>query len=301
MTHPTRRFVLRSTVVAGVMLTLPMVVTAQSLPDTDRWIISADEARALITAGALVFDTCNADLVQARPIAGATGVIWQDFTKTDAPLRGQLLDDDAVLTDRLQALGVSQNRPVIAVADSQQGWGEDGRVVWTLRTLGHRQSYLVDGGVDALLESGELTITPVEQGDFVVARTDAYAITKEEIAAQLGTTNLVILDTRESREFDGQTPYGETRGGHVPGAQHIHFQDLVGTDGYILQGDALWERLASLGVTEGAKVVSYCTGGIRSGFVTAVLNNAGINARNYAGSMWEWSAAPADEFPLATN
>ncbi|MFU8825076.1 sulfurtransferase [Yoonia sp.] len=301
MTHPTRRFVLKSTVVAGVMLSLPIMVSAQTTPDASRWIISAEEARTLIADGALVFDTRNADLAQARPINGAAAVIWQDFTKTEAPLRGQLLDDDAVLSNRLRALGVSQDRPVIAVADSRQGWGEDGRVVWTLRTLGHTQSYLVDGGIDALLEDGDLTLAPIGTGDFTVARTDAYDITKEELAERLDAPNLVILDTRESREFAGETPYGETRGGHVPGAQHIHFQDLVGDDGHILDGDALKARLASLGVTKGAEVVSYCTGGIRSGFVTAVLNNAGFNARNYAGSMWEWSAAPAEEFPLATN
>jgi len=111
----------------------------------------------------------------------------------------------------------------------------------------------------------------------------------------------VIVDTREQREHDGETPYGETRGGHVPGARHIFYKDLVGDDGHVLPADKLKTKLAALGVTADSQVVSYCTGGIRSGFVTAVLNDAGVKARNYAGSMWEWSAAPAEEYPLVTR
>ncbi len=76
---------------------------------------------------------------------------------------------------------------------------------------------------------------------------------------------------------------------------------LLDDKGDVLKGDALKAKLATLGVSDGSEVVSYCTGGIRSGFVTAVLNNAGLKARNYAGSMWEWSAQPAEEFPLVTS
>lgn len=81
----------------------------------------------------------------------------------------------------------------------------------------------------------------------------------------------------------------------------MFFKDLVGADSKIVEGDALKARLAAPGVGENTEVVSYCTGGIRSGFVTAVLNSAGIKARNYAGSMWEWSAQDDAAYPLVTN
>ena len=46
-------------------------------------------------------------------------------------------------------------------------------------------------------------------------------------------------------------------------------------------------KLSEIGVKEDEEVVSYCTGGVRAAFVTVLLNDAGIPARNYAGSMWE--------------
>jgi len=104
-----------------------------------------------------------------------------------------------------------------------------------------------------------------------------------------------------TRALAGCVPYGEVRGGHIPGARHLYFKDLVDAEGRVLAGEALAARLGDLGVTKTTKVVAYCTGGIRSGYVTAVLRDAGIDARNYAGSMWEWAASPAAEYPLETS
>jgi thiosulfate/3-mercaptopyruvate sulfurtransferase len=271
-------------------------------PDTSKWVIDAAKARELLADGAILLDTRGQDLKDALPVAGAASVVWQDFTNAELPNKGQLLEDDAVLTEKLRALGISAAIPVIAIADSAKGWGEDGRIVWTLRTLGHENSFLVDGGVEALLAGGDLAVNPATvPGDFTVARTAAYEIKKEELVTLIDNPDVVILDTREPREYAGETPYGESRGGHIPGARHIFYKDLVGEDGKIVEGDALKARLTELGVGENTEVVSYCTGGIRSGFVTAVLNNAGVKARNYAGSMWEWSAQDDAAYPLVTN
>lgn len=287
--------------VSGTAVGLPSGVLAET-PDTSRWVIDASQARELLADGAILLDTRGQDLKDERPVDGAVTVVWQDFTNADLPNKGQLLADDAVLTEKLRALGISTAIPVVAIADSAKGWGEDGRIVWTLRTLGHENSFLVDGGIDALLAEGDLTLKPVvTPGDFTVARTEAYEIKKEELVTLIDKPDVVILDTREPREYAGETPYGESRGGHIPGARHIFYKDLVGDDGKIVEGDALKARLADLGVGENTQVVSYCTGGIRSGFVTAVLNDLGVNARNYAGSMWEWSAQDAASYPLVTN
>lgn len=294
----------------GAAFALTAVLSIGSVPrpalaaetSPSQWVVNVPTALDLIAKGAVVLDTRGADLKKSAPLEGAQPVVWQDFTNPDLPNKGQLLSDDAVLTGKLRELGISADRPVLTVADSQKGWGEDGRIVWTLRTLGHTKTYLVDGGIASLTAAGQPKITPVTaSGNFTVSRVADYEIKKEELVKELSSPNLVVLDTREQREYDGQTPYGESRGGHVPGAKHIFYKDLVGEDGHILPADKLKTRLAELGVKEDSQVVSYCTGGIRSGFVTAVLNNAGVKARNYAGSMWEWSAAPAEEYPLVTQ
>ncbi len=295
-----RGAVLALAIALGAMAA-PKMSRADSGLDPHAWVIEANTARGLLEQGAVLFDTRNANQQVGLLVEGAVVVAWQDFTESELPDKGKLLADDDALTQKLRAMGVSAGKPVVVIADSRNGWGADGRIVWTLRSLGHAQSFLVNGGIEALLADGPVTLASVTPGDFTVARTDAYDVSKEDLRARLGSTDLVILDTREPREYAGETPYGESRGGHVPGAKPLFYKDLVGEDGKVLQGDALKARLTDLGVGPDTQVVSYCTGGIRSGFVTAVLRNAGVDARNYSGSMWEWSAAPAEEYPLVSQ
>lgn len=208
---------------------------------------------------------------------------------------------DALLTQKLQALGISQQTPVVVFADPPGGWGEDGRIVWMLRTLGHSQAVMVDGGFKSLVDVGVAVQRGKHRprrGDFVVDRNTAWEIQRDELKDQLD--NLVVIDTRESREFAGKTPYGEKRGGHVPGAEHLYFKEFLAPDGTLLPPSDIQTKLEQIGITPETLVVVYCTGGIRSGWMAAVLASMGYQVKNYAGSMWEWSAGPEASYPLET-
>lgn len=264
-----------------------------------RWVVDADQARRLIAAGAVVLDNRDPKLSAKDPLPNAVPLVWPQLTYPKVPEKGKLLDDDAALTKVLQGAGAAKDKPVIAIADPINGWGEDGRITWALRTLGHPGAVFVDGGYQALVKGGIPTITaPKTPGDFVVARTTAWEVKRDDVKANIGKPGVVILDTREPREYEGKTPYGESRSGHVPGAKHIWYKDLIGTDGHLLPKDKLAERLKGLGVDKNTEVIAYCTGGIRSGFFTSTLTDAGYKIRNYAGSMWDWSSADPAQYPL---
>lgn len=279
--------------------TLTSATTAQQ--HTQSWLISADQARQLISSGATVLDARADELRTAQPLDGAQAVSWKDFSQPKGPQQGRLSDDDQALTAKLRALGISAQRPVLVLADNVKGWGEDGRVAWTLRTLGHPQALIVDGGIAALLNAGPVTITRASAGDFTVQRNQRWSIERDELRALIGRNTNVILDTRELREYAGATPYGESRGGHVPGAQPLFYKELLGADGKLLPAAQLQAKLQQRGVTADQTIVTYCTGGVRAAWVTAVLSDLGYSVRNYAGSMWEWSSAPAEQYPLVSH
>ena len=286
----------RRAVLAGLAVGLAL---PRASAGTDGWVVSPAEARALIAAGALVLAARAERLRWWASVAGAVPVDWRGFTETEVPRQGRLLADDAELSRRLRALGVRGAVPVVVLGDPLRGWAEDGRVVWMLRALGHDRAVAVDGGLPALLALGPLPIGAQElPGDFTVARRPELEITRDELRDRLGGPDLVILDAREPREYLGQSPYGESRGGHLPGARSLPHRSLLSEDGTLLPPDELRARLAALGIGPGTEVVAYCTGGVRSGWVTAVLNDLGIPARNYAGSMLEWAAGDPASYPL---
>ncbi|MEM9151590.1 MAG: rhodanese-like domain-containing protein [Cyanobacteria bacterium P01_F01_bin.3] len=269
---------------------------SQSL--VNRWMVSADEARSLIEQGATVLDARGG--LRFGEIEGAVPISWKDFSPTDPTSRGNLLTDEAELVAQLQAHGISTDRPVVVFGNLPRGWGEEGRIVWMLRSLGHTQAVMVDGGFQALTASGGSLPTVLDPSEvtFEVRRNDEWSIEKDALKSALGSDDLVVIDTREPREFGGSTPYGEQRGGHVPGAVHLYFKDLVDADGKLLPDQSIFDKLASLNITPDKQIVVYCTGGIRSGWLVAVLTTLGFQAQNYAGSMWEWSAASPAEYPL---
>ncbi|THF62645.1 sulfurtransferase [Pseudothauera rhizosphaerae] len=289
-------------VTAPEALAREVAVSAAAIDYERDWVVSGRAAYELIQQGALVIDARGDDLKKKSKIANASSVIWQDLAEPDLPTKGRLLSDPNVVNKKLQALGVSKDRPIVVLADPVNGWGEDGRITWALRTWGHDKVVVVDGGLAAVQKEGPLNIQPPKTpGDFVVAPTSKWEIRKEELKQSLSNKNLVVLDVREPREYEGKTPYGESRGGHVPGAKGLWYKDFIGKDGKLLPRAEIEKVLASKGITRDSEVVAYCTGGIRSGWFTTVLNDLGYNVRNYAGSMWEWSAQPAAEYPLVKN
>ncbi len=260
------------------------------------WVLSADAAVSRARLGAVVLDARPDDLRERAPVERARALSWQQLSEPDDPRRGELLDDLDALSLELRRAGVSSNRDVIVLGDPLRGWGEAGRITWSLRALGHERVALVDGGAPAFIDSsatgGDLG-DPPGVGDFVASPVGVFEVDGLELRDALdgGASDVVLLDTRELREYEGQTPYGESRGGHVPGAEHLYFKELLDDDGFFLPPGDVRALLASRGASPDDDVVAYCTGGVRSAFVVVALRHVGFErARNYPASMWEWSA-----------
>ncbi|MBW2734993.1 MAG: sulfurtransferase [Deltaproteobacteria bacterium] len=274
------------------------------------WIIDAPHALELQRAGALVLDARDAahEAYGRQHVRGSQPAYWGTFSADQHPHRGLLLEDEALLEERLRALGVRNDTPIVVAGDPAEGWGEDGRLVWMLRALGHESTRLVDGGLPALIRAGADTISgeanPVTPGDFTISHDATLSIDASHLAALVAAGEHLrggsrVVDTREPLEYAGKTPYGEARGGHVPGAIHLHYVELLNTLGYLKPRRELLALLKTRGLSTSQQVVAYCTGGIRSGWFVVVLRDLGFSlARNYPGSMWEWASFPAESHPL---
>ena len=282
-----------------ILVFIIMVFMALPVQAAESWLLSADKAVALIP-DATVLDTRGGATFGLSHVEGSTRVTWKEFSKTKSSDRGELLSDKA-LQKAIERVGVRNDRTVIVVGDPD-AWGEDGRVVWMLRAAGHEAVFMVDGGYPALKKAGAATSVgfshPQSDGEFKIRWQPKLTSTSADVKAALASGKTVILDVREQREYDGKTPYGESRGGHVPGAKHLWFKDLLEKDGTLRSRSDLEKELTARGVTRDVPVIAYCTGGIRSGWMVAVLVSMGYQVSNHAGSMWQWSSLPERDFPL---
>jgi thiosulfate/3-mercaptopyruvate sulfurtransferase len=153
---------------------------------------------------------------------------------------------------------------------------------------GHPAVAVLLGGLAAWrgeLEVGAVELTPVKTT--WEPRLEAVP-TREELAARLDDASLTILDVRTDEEFRGKGGYPcDPRQGHIPGARHVHVQDL-----FVGPGQPRPPEEVRTVVGEADEVVAYCHSGSRSALATLALRAAGYRARNYAGSWHEWSRHP---------
>jgi thiosulfate/3-mercaptopyruvate sulfurtransferase len=112
-------------------------------------------------------------------------------------------------------------------------------------------------------------------------------------------SNYVLIDNRTQKEYQGATPYGSTRGGHIPNAKHIHWPDFFTDEGRLKSATDLTKLLQKAGVRSGQEVIVYCTGGVRSAMAYFVFRYLGFKVRNYDGSWWDWSHDP--NLPIETS
>jgi thiosulfate/3-mercaptopyruvate sulfurtransferase len=150
---------------------------------------------------------------------------------------------------------------------------------------GHPRVAVLRGGLAAWegeVEVGQVALTPVKTT--FDARLDAIP-TRDELRNRLGDPTLTILDVRTEDEYRGRHGYPcDPRQGRIPGARHLHVQDLFSQDGQPLPGDHVRALVGDPG-----ELVAYCHSGSRSALATLALRAAGYRVRNYAGSWHEWS------------
>lgn len=248
-------------------------------------------------------------VVDARPekafqeghIPGAVSAPWQKFAamqgKPGDPGWGVLLPKEE-LAARIGSLGIDGRKPVVVYAEPP-GWGEDGRFAWMARMAGLREVKILDGGFGSWKKAGGAVDkqSPSPAGAaFAIALLDE-GLTATTAWIRSGAGRVKIVDSRSRKEFDGATDFKEARGGHLPGAVLIAFEEMFNPDHSMKSAAELAQMFQAAGLRPADEIVTYCTAGIRSAHMALVMRMVGFpKARNYDASFYEWAAMT--ELPL---
>lgn len=232
-------------------------------------------------------------------ILGAINVAWQGLSKMEGKAGDKdwgTLQNEEDLSKTLGALGISKDSQVVVYAN-KDAWGEDGRVVWSLKRAGV-DARMLNGGFD-------LWISEKKEVTKVAPEVKPTEITINEIKPDMNITtddlkkeykDLKIIDTRAKDEYEGAVKFGEARGGHLPNAINISFNEFYNEDGTLKNKDEVIKIMEKSGLNKDDDIVTYCTGGIRSAHMALALKNAGYEkVRNYDSSFYEWAADKNNE------
>ncbi len=273
--------------------------TTASQPNRADLLVTADELAAN-PDNYFVIDCRDAKAYAAGHIPGAINLPWQPLTSAAKGVAGDpdwaTLLQPAEMAKVLGAAGVDTSKTIVLYADPT-GWGEDGRVMWSLASVGITDTRLLDGGYPYYAAAGntvtkeatKVAVTTVEVSDQLDA---GLNVTTDYINQNLG--KLLIIDVRNKKEYDGATDFGEKRGGHLPGAKNVEFPTFFKEDGTLKDAAELDTMFANAGAQKDVEFVNYCTKGIRSGYATMVARWLGYKeAKNYDASYYAWAGDAA--------
>lgn len=199
-----------------------------------------------------------------------------------------------------QKLGINQNSVVVVYDDL--GVYSSPRAWWLFHVMGHRQVYVLNGGLPAWVEAGQATESLAEgsplKGDFIASFDADRVWSTEQVSENLTTRKATVIDARSSARFRGEAP--EPRAGllsgHIPESLNLPFGEVV-KDGNMLPKEELQKVIADLDPGAGPVVFS-CGSGITACIILLAYfiatDTFGIL---YDGSFSEWGqgACPVDQ------
>jgi thiosulfate/3-mercaptopyruvate sulfurtransferase len=195
--------------------------------------------------------------------------------------------------------GIGPGTTVIAYDD--QAGAVAARLWFLLRSHGHAEVAVLDGGLAKWLAEGRPVTTAVPE--VVPATFDARlrpgsVVTKREMIGRDPAS--LVLDARAPERYRGEVEPIDPRAGHIPGAKSAPFTGNLtgGPTSVFLAADDLRRRYQDIGV-EGRDVIVYCGSGVTACHDLLALHLAGFEGHLYAGSWSEWSADPL--LPAATG
>lgn len=156
------------------------------------------------------------------------------------------------LTQKLESLGVNNNKLVVAYSDIFKGPGAGGRAVWQMRMAGFENAKILYGGLELWKRSGYALsaepVVPVPATGLTLKEYDeSYRAKQDYIHENLDSIKLV--DVRSLKEFTGEdTSRGEARGGHIKGSKWLEWKTVLNEDASVKSPEEIKQLMAGVGI-----------------------------------------------------
>jgi thiosulfate/3-mercaptopyruvate sulfurtransferase len=194
------------------------------------------------------------------------------------------LPDPDTFAVGMAGLGIGDHDVVVAYDDA--GGVIAARLVWMLRATGH-DAALLDGGLQAY--EGALERIEAQRAPAVFTPRPWPREQLADIDAASDKRN-VVLDARNRDRYRGEQDPIDPRPGHIPGARNVPCRENIDDEGRFLPIEELRRKFARAGVTEEARVVSYCGSGVTACHNLLALEYADLGTgRLYPGSWSQYS------------
>ena len=206
----------------------------------------------------VVIVDCEVDAAYARGhIPGA--VLVPDNYEKDPDSGRLFLMNPEQFKAMCEGLGIGDETLVIAYDHSRSLTAA--RLWWALNTYGHTNVKILNGGWRAWIANGGAVgfgRAEIKSVTFTPKYDDSKLVKVDELKEACEVGGSVIWDVRSDGEWDGSMSRGNKRVGHVPGAVHLEWFNLMDSDTNEFKPAAEIRRiLTEHGITPDKNVYTY--------------------------------------------
>lgn len=232
---------------------------------------------------------------EAKHVGGARFFDITDFNDAHASLPNMLTRDEALISQKLGALGITPEHKVIIYDNSPLH--SSCRALWMFKVFGHNphQLYILDGGFAAWEKFGgkiESGVPQVGSRQYAVNFEAHFIRTLVQVKTNMHHPTEQIVDMRHAVRFAGGKEHREgLRSGHIPGAFSFPYMTMFEHDGTFKPLDKIRKQFTGIGVDLDSPIVTMCGSGITAAILDFVLDL--MNQEKHAlydGSWSEWGA-----------
>ncbi len=197
---------------------------------------------------------------------------------------------------RMGALGVSADTRVVLYDNSDMR--TSARAWFIFRLYGHREFTILDGGLQKWVAEGRPVETDepsIAPATYASAGGHGAVRTKADMLANCDSRAEQVVDARDAGRFAGtveDTVHG-LPGGHIPGARHLLFRDVMAEDGTFLPPDKLAEAFTKAGLDPDKPLAASCGSGVTAAVLLFAHSLLGHDhGALYDGSWSDWGSDP---------
>lgn len=199
------------------------------------------------------------------------------------------VDDFASVVGRLGIQPAS-----FVVAYDAAGGATASRLWWMLRSIGHTQVAVLDGGVAAWTRAGHPLTgeVPVVTPTRYPAAPEWTGVVDADAVAQSIDFGGTIVDARAPDRYSGAVEPIDARAGHIPTAINKFHADTLDADGR----HKTTAELATMFSDVAPNAIVYCGSGVTACHALLAMSTIGrFGDRLYAGSWSDWSQVRSDD------
>ena len=191
-------------------------------------------------------------------IAGAV-LVPDNFEKDPETNRVHLMNPDQFKA-MCEGLGISADTLVITYDNNQSLYAA--RLWWALNFYGHSNVKVLDGGWRSWINEGRAASFDRSQtasnAKFTPKTNESIMVKVDELKAACNVVDAVIWDVRSDGEWDGSATRGNQRAGHIPGAVHLEWFNVMDRNTHRFKPPTEIRRvLAANGITPEKKIYTY--------------------------------------------